>query len=93
MEYAFVTVKLDNTNALLYGLPEDQIRMFQRVLNSAAWLLTGTHNYDHITPILIQLHWLPVEQRIIYKIILMTFKALIHILWNSRVSLKRTCLK
>lgn len=74
--HAFVTVKLDNANALLYGLPKDQIRKLQRVLNSAARMLTGAHKYDRITPILMQLHWLPVEQRIIYKIILMTFKAL-----------------
>ena len=74
--HAFVTIKLDNANALLYGLPKDQIGKLQRVLNSAARLLTGSHRYNHITPILIQLHWLPVEQRIIYKIILLTFKAL-----------------
>ena len=74
--HAFVTVKVDNANALLYGLPNDQIGKLQRVLNSAARLLTGSHKYNHITPILIQLHWLPVEQRIIYKIILLTFKAL-----------------
>ena len=53
-----------------------RLETFQRVLNSAARLLTGTHKYNHITPILIELHWLPVEQRIIYKIILMTCKAL-----------------
>ena len=74
--HAFVTIKLDNANALLYGLPKDQIGKLQRVLNSAARLLTGSHRYNHITPILIELHWLPVEQRIIYKIILLTFKAL-----------------
>ena len=44
-----------------------RLETFQRVLNSAARLLTGTHKYNHITPILIELHWLPVEQRIIYK--------------------------
>ena len=74
--HAFVTVKLDNNNALLYGLPKEQIGKLQRVLNTAARLLTGSHKYDHITPVLMQLHWLPIEQRIAYKIILVTFKAL-----------------
>ena len=74
--HAFVTVKLDNNNALLYGLPKEQIGKLQRVLNTAARLLTGSHKYDHITPVLMQLHWLPIEQRIVYKIILVTFKAL-----------------
>ena len=46
----FVTVKLDNANSVQYGLPKDQIRKLQRVLNSAARLLTGIHKYDHITP-------------------------------------------
>ena len=33
-------------------------------------------NYDHITPVLINLHWLPVRYRINFKILLLTFKAL-----------------
>lgn len=41
--HAFVTIKLDNGNVLLYGLPKDQIAKLQRVLNSAARLLTGSH--------------------------------------------------
>ena len=32
--------------------------------------------HDHVTPLLKELHWLPVEQRIIFKILLLTFKAL-----------------
>ena len=71
-----MTVKLNNNNALLHGLLKEQIGKLQRVLNTAATLLTGSHKYDHITPVLMQLHWLPIEQRIVYKIILVTFKAL-----------------
>ena len=54
--HAFVTVKLDNNNALLYGLPEEQTGKLQRVLNTAARLLTGSYKYDHVTPVLMQLH-------------------------------------
>ena len=76
--HAFVTVKLDNNNALLYGLPKEQIGKL-RVLNTAARLLTESHKYDHITPVLMQLHWLPIEQRIVYKIIsVMCFKCFKH---------------
>lgn len=74
--HAFVTSKIDNANALLYGLPKKQLGKLQRVLNSAARLLSGTHKYDHITPILIQLHWLPIEQRIQFKVLMLTFKCL-----------------
>ena len=59
--HAFVTVKLDNNNALLYGLPEEQTGKLQRVSNTAARLLTGPYKYDHVTPVLMQLHWLEVS--------------------------------
>ena len=46
------------------------------VLNSAARLIHITRRYEHVTPLLIQLHWLPIEQRITFKIAVITFKAL-----------------
>jgi hypothetical protein len=48
----------------------------QRVHNTAARLITRTKKTDHITPVLIRLHWLPVEYRSQYKRILYVFKAL-----------------
>ena len=75
--HAFVTIKLDNDyNASLYGPPKEQTGKLRRVLITGARLLTGSYKYDHITPVLMQLHWLPVEQRIVYKIVLLTIKAL-----------------
>ncbi len=65
MVHAFTTTQLDYYNALLHGLPSKQIKRLQGVQNSAAWLVTDTRKYDHITPVLIELHWLPMEQRII----------------------------
>jgi len=44
--------------------------------NSAAWLLTRTRPWDHITPILQQLHWLPVHYLIHYKVLLLVYKSL-----------------
>ena len=44
--------------------------------NCAARLVTGSKKYDHITPLMKQLHWLPISQRIIYKIVLITYKSL-----------------
>ena len=74
--HAFVTSKLDYYNSLLHGLPKYCIQKLQSVLNAAARLLTYTSKYDHITPVLAELHWLPVEKRIIFKILLLTNKAL-----------------
>ena len=63
-------------NSLLYALPESQIAKLQRIQNSAARLVSLSRKYDHITPILHELHWLPVKYRIIYKILLLTYKCL-----------------
>lgn len=74
--HAFVTSKLDHCNSILFGLPLSVTDKLQSVLNSAARLVTLTRRHEHITPILIDLHWLPVSYRIKFKIILLTFKVL-----------------
>jgi len=48
--------------------------LLQAVLHAAAWLITGVQRNDHIMPTLRDtLHWLPVSQRIKFKIPLMTY--------------------
>ena len=74
--HSFVTSKLDYCNALLYGLPKVLLDKLQHVQNTAARVVTGCKKYDHITPVLKNLHWLPVKQRITFKILLLTYKAL-----------------
>ena len=74
--HAYVTSRLDYCNGLLYGLPKESINRLQSVLNTAARLVTLTRKYDSITPVLVELHWLPVEFRIQFKIILQVFKSL-----------------
>ena len=74
--HAFITSKLDSVNSLLHGLPTFLIDRLQNVQNAAARIITRTKKYDHIKPVLKQLHWLPVNQRINYKILLLTYKAL-----------------
>ena len=48
----------------------------QSVQNAAARLVTGARRCDHMTPILRQLHWLPVRQRILFKIAVLVFQCL-----------------
>ena len=74
--HAFVTTNLDYCNAILYGLPKVLLNRLQLVQNRAARIVTFTMKYEHITPSLIDLHWLPVEYRIIYKILLLVYKAI-----------------
>ena len=70
--HAFITCHLDRCNNLLYSLPDLLIAKLQWIQNSAARLVTRTRAHDHITPVLCNLHWLPVKYRIIYKILLLT---------------------
>ena len=74
--HAFVSCNLDYCNSLLYGLPDNLITKLQRVQNAAARLVTLTPKFCHISPILKDLHWLPVLYRIRFKVILLVFKAL-----------------
>ena len=52
--------RLDYCNNVLAALPTSTL---QRVQNAAARLVFGLDRYDHFTPTLIQLHWLPVSYR------------------------------
>ncbi len=74
--HAFMTSRLDYCNALLGGCSARLINKLQLVQNAAATVLTRTRKYDHISPVLSTLHWLPIKHRIDFKILLITYKAL-----------------
>ena len=74
--HAYVTSKLDYNNALLAMAPQSLIYKLQRVQNASARLISGTKKHEHITPVLSSLHWLPVHLRVLFKVLLVTFKAL-----------------
>ena len=68
--------RLDLNNALLAGLPDDKVAKLQTCQNIAARVVTRTRTRGHIKPVLMNLHWLPVEQRIQYKLLIQVYKAL-----------------
>ena len=73
---SLVTSRFDHCNGLLCGIPEELICKLQRVQNNAARVVTLTKKHDHITPVLKELHWLPVRKRIEFKILLLAYKCL-----------------
>ena len=62
---------------MIYNLPHTLLRKLQILQNSAARIVTRRRKYDHITPTLKSLHWLPLE--IIVKMLLSVF----HIVHSS----------
>ena len=74
--HALVTSKLDYCNSLLYGLPKYVIKQLQRVQNAAARVVTVSPKFCHTTLVVANLHWLPIELRIEFKILTITHKTL-----------------
>ncbi len=74
--HAFITSNLDYCNSLYTGMPAYLTAKLQRIQNAAARLVMQLPKFDHITGVMIELHWLPVADRIRYKVLLLTFKAL-----------------
>ncbi|XP_033098249.1 uncharacterized protein LOC117102150 [Anneissia japonica] len=57
-------------------IDQRSMHRLQLLQNTSARIITGTKKFEHITPILQELHWLPVSFRSIFKILLITFKTL-----------------
>ncbi len=83
--HAFISSRLDYCNGLYLGVSQSLLSRLQLVQNAATRLLTGTRKREHISPVLISLHWLPVKYRIHFKSLLFVYKGL-HGLAPSYIS-------
>ena len=73
---ALVLSRLDCGNASLMGLPTCQLNRLQSVLHAAArldWIVCGAQNYDYVTSLLQELHWLSVPDHITFKLATLVF--------------------
>ena len=64
---SLVSSKLDYCNSLYSGISQTNLNKLQRIQNSLARVITNTSKYQHITPTLKKLYWLPIKQRIDYQ--------------------------
>ena len=68
---------VDYCNSLLFGATATVARKLQAVLNASARYIGELRRFDHISLVLKdELHWLPVEYRIRYKLALLVYKCL-----------------
>ena len=75
---SIVDSRLYYCNSQFVGMTDRNFKKLQRVQNTLARVVLCAGKFEHITPALIQLHWLPVKQRALYKLALITFNVLQH---------------
>ena len=73
---ALVTSRVDYCNSLFQSASKTALAKLQRIQNIVARVVKIVSKYDHISPVLCSLHWLPIHHRISFKILLLVYKAL-----------------
>ena len=73
--HALISCRLDYCNSILYNVPKSKTDRLQRLQNQCARILTKSPCREHITPVLKKIHWLKIQDRIIYKMFMLTYNS------------------
>jgi len=70
---SLVINKLDSCSSVMAGAPDVLLCRLQSVLNAAVWLVFSARKFDHTTPLLCELHWLKVPERVRFRLCVLTY--------------------
>ena len=73
---SLIVCKLDYCNSLYWGCNRKELEQLQLIQNSAAKAVFGLYKHEHVGDSLNTLHWLPIKQRIVFKLMLLVYKSL-----------------
>ena len=73
---SIVISRLDYCNSVCIGLPMKSIHRLLLAQNAAARVVKRTPKREHMTPVLRDMHWLPIIKRVQFKILLIVLKSL-----------------
>lgn len=74
--HAVISSRLDYCNSLLYGINKTVINKYQKVQNAAARLISKRRKCNSVSDVIVDLHWLKVEARIIFKLLVFIYKCI-----------------
>ena len=74
--HSIIGSRLDYCNSLLYGIDKNVLDKYQKVQNAAARLVSKRRKSEPVRDVLINLHWLRVEERITFKLLVLIFKCM-----------------
>ena len=72
--HAVISSRLDNCNSLFFNIKKENMKKLQKVQNAAARVVVKKRRKESISESIRQLHWLRVESRVIFKILLLVYK-------------------